>query len=41
MQTKDVLAARAVSAQFPQILRFGGVRPDSKPWHPSGMAIDI
>jgi peptidoglycan DL-endopeptidase CwlO len=41
LQPKAVLAARAVSAQFPQIGEIGGVRPDSKPWHPSGLAIDI
>ncbi|MGU3501733.1 coiled-coil domain-containing protein [Mycobacterium sp. C31M] len=41
LQPKAVLAARAVSQQFPQISEIGGVRPDSKPWHPSGLAIDI
>lgn len=41
LQPKAILAARAVSAQFPQISEIGGVRPDSKPWHPSGLAIDI
>jgi hypothetical protein len=41
LQPNTVLAARAVSAQFPQISEIGGVRPDSKPWHPSGLAIDI
>ncbi len=41
LQPKAILAARAVSAQFPQIREIGGVRPDSKPWHPSGLAIDI
>lgn len=41
LQPNAVLAARAVSAQFPQIGEIGGVRPDSKPWHPSGLAIDI
>ena len=41
LQPNAILAARAVSAQFPQISEIGGVRPDSKPWHPSGLAIDI
>ena len=41
LQPNAVLAARAVSQQFPQIAEIGGVRPDSKPWHPSGLAIDI
>lgn len=41
LQPNAILAARAVSAQFPQIGEIGGVRPDSKPWHPSGLAIDI
>ncbi|OBF13720.1 glycoside hydrolase [Mycobacterium sp. ACS4331] len=41
LQRNTILAARAVSAQFPQIAEIGGVRPDSKPWHPSGLAIDI
>ncbi|MCV7055949.1 coiled-coil domain-containing protein [Mycolicibacterium gilvum] len=41
LQPNAILAARAVSHQFPQIAEIGGVRPDSKPWHPSGLAIDI
>ncbi|MGV0811049.1 glycoside hydrolase [Mycolicibacterium boenickei] len=41
LQPNTVLAARAVSARFPQIADIDGVRPDSKPWHPSGLAIDI
>ena len=41
LQANTVVAARAVSAQFPQIAEIDGVRPDSKPWHPSGLAIDI
>jgi len=41
LQPNTVLAARAVSAQFPQIATIDGVRPDSKPWHPRGLAIDI
>jgi hypothetical protein len=41
LQPNTIVAARAVSATFPQIAEIGGVRPDSKPWHPSGLAIDI
>jgi peptidoglycan DL-endopeptidase CwlO len=41
LQPNTIMAARAVSAQFPQISAIDGVRPDSKPWHPSGLAIDI
>lgn len=41
LQPNTVLAARAVSRQFPQIADIDGVRPDSKPWHPNGLAIDI
>ena len=40
LQRWTILAARAVSAAFPQITDIGGVRPDSLPWHPKGMAID-
>ncbi len=41
LRPNTVLAARAVSARFPQIADIDGVRPDSKPWHPNGLAIDI
>ncbi|SEH53990.1 hypothetical protein SAMN04489835_1178 [Mycolicibacterium rutilum] len=41
LQPNTVLAARAISARFPQIGTIDGVRPDSKPWHPSGLAIDV
>ncbi|MEW5809176.1 MAG: glycoside hydrolase [Actinomycetota bacterium] len=41
LQPNTILAARAISAQFPQIATIDGVRPDSKPWHPRGLAIDI
>ena len=41
LQPNTVMAARAVSQRFPQIADIDGVRPDSKPWHPSGLAIDI
>lgn len=41
LQANTIVAARAISARFPQIATIDGVRPDSKPWHPSGLAIDI
>jgi hypothetical protein len=41
LQIDTILAARAVSAAFPEILTIGGVRPDSLKWHPHGMAIDV
>ena len=41
LQPNTILAARAVSHRFPQIGDIDGVRPDSKPWHPNGLAIDI
>ena len=41
LQANTIVAARAISARFPQIADIDGVRPDSKPWHPSGLAIDM
>ena len=41
LQVRTILAARAISAAFPEIHDMGGVRPDSKPWHPRGLAIDV
>ena len=41
LQPNTIRVARAVSARFPQIASIDGVRPDSKPWHPRGLAIDI
>jgi hypothetical protein len=41
LQVKTILAARSVSAAFPQIRNAVGVRPDAKPWHPNGLAIDL
>ena len=41
LQVKTILAARSVAAAFPQIRSAIGVRPDAKPWHPSGRAIDL
>lgn len=41
LQIKTLLAARSISADFPQITSMIGVRPDAKPWHPRGLAIDV
>ena len=41
LQANTIVAARAISARFPVIADIDGVRPDSKPWHPNGLAIDI
>ncbi|TXI65988.1 MULTISPECIES: hypothetical protein [Mycolicibacterium] len=41
LQVKTILAARAVSAAFPEIVEIGGVRPDALRWHPDGLAIDV
>lgn len=41
LQVKTILAARAISAAFPEIHEIGGVRPDPLPWHPHGLAIDM
>ena len=41
LQIKTILTARSISAAFPQIRSMIGVRPDAKPWHPSGRAIDF
>jgi hypothetical protein len=41
LQVKTILAARAVSATFPEILDIGGVRSDPLKWHPHGLAIDV
>ncbi|WP_041782997.1 hypothetical protein [Mycolicibacterium chubuense] len=41
LQVKTILAARAVSAMFPEIQNIGGVRPDALRWHPDGLAIDV
>ena len=41
LQKDTILAARAVSAAFPEIATIGGYRPDSLPWHPNGQAIDV
>jgi hypothetical protein len=41
LQVQTIRVERNVCAEFPQIRTIIGVRPDSKPWHPSGRAIDI
>jgi hypothetical protein len=41
LQVKTILAARSVSAAFPEILDIGGVRSDALKWHPHGLAIDV
>ncbi|MFZ0227872.1 MAG: hypothetical protein WAL41_13225 [Mycobacterium sp.] len=41
LQVKTILAARSVTAAFPEIKSIGGFRPDALPWHPRGLAIDI
>jgi hypothetical protein len=41
LQVRTILAARAISAAFPEIHEMGGVRPDPLPWHPNGLAIDV
>ena len=41
LQRKTILAARAISAAFPEIRDIGGYRPDSLKWHPHGLAVDV
>ncbi len=41
LQVRTILTARSISAAFPEIHEMGGVRPDPKPWHPLGLAIDV
>lgn len=41
LQVRTILTSRAISATFPQIHEIGGVRPDSLPWHPLGLALDV
>jgi hypothetical protein len=41
LQVRTILAARAVSAAFPEIQNIGGVRPDGLRWHPNGLALDV
>lgn len=41
LQVRTILAARSISAFFPEISNIGGVRPDSLRWHPDGLALDV
>jgi hypothetical protein len=41
LQIRTILAARSISAAFPEIHQIDGVRPDPLPWHPNGLALDI
>lgn len=41
LQVRTILTARSISATFPQIHEIGGCRPDPKPWHPLGLALDV
>jgi hypothetical protein len=41
LQVKTILAARSVSAAFPEIHTIGGVRQDALRWHPNGLALDV
>lgn len=41
VQPDTLLVAGAVANKFPKIRVYGGVRPDSLPYHPSGRAVDI
>lgn len=41
LQVETILAARAISAMFPEIHDIGGVRPDALRWHPNGLALDV
>lgn len=41
LQVKTILAARSVSADFPEIQQIGGVRADALRWHPDGLALDV
>ncbi len=41
LQIKTILAARSISARFPEVRQIGGVRPDALRWHPEGLAVDL
>jgi hypothetical protein len=41
LQVRTILAARAISAAFPEIHNIGGMRPDALRWHPDGLALDV
>jgi hypothetical protein len=41
LQVRTILAARSISAAFPDIHEIGGVRADAMRWHPDGLALDV
>lgn len=41
LQVRTILAARSISARFPEIHEIGGVRADPLRWHPNGLALDV
>ncbi len=41
LQVRTILAARSISAAFPEIHEIGGVRADALRWHPNGLALDV
>jgi hypothetical protein len=41
LQRQTILAARAISAAFPELREIGGWRRDALKWHPNGLAIDV
>lgn len=41
LQVRTILAARSISAIFPEISEIGGVRSDALRWHPNGLALDV
>jgi hypothetical protein len=41
LQVRTILAARTISAAFPEIHEIGGWRPDALRWHPDGLALDV
>lgn len=41
LQVKTILAARSISAVFPEVTAIGGLRQDYLKWHPNGLAIDV
>ncbi|MGV9803653.1 hypothetical protein ACWDTP_36965, partial [Mycobacterium sp. NPDC003449] len=41
LQIKTILAARSITADFPEVQQIGGVRPDALRWHPNGLALDV
>jgi hypothetical protein len=41
LQVRTILAARSISAAFPEIHNIGGVRADALRWHPGGLALDV